>query len=287
MLLNDAIKSYVRYMEMIDRSEETIRGYEKELRGFNNFLNVKHNCPVYIGDVSLEDMEDFLLQQKEKGRASSSRSRSLYILRSFYNYCCKKDICTKNLATHLEPVKVTQKERDYITEEELKELAETITQPVVRTVVQAMYYAGGRISEIINLQLEDVDLNDKVLHIIEGKGKKSRKVPISDKLCDILAHYLKHIRPQGISSDRFFAIERTGKVSATYINRCIQEAVCELGWDKEISAHILRHSFGTNLLEKGADVVSIQKLLGHASLRTTSRYLHRDMKKLNQAVNLL
>ena len=101
----------------------------------------------------------------------------------------------------------------------------------------------------------------------------------------ILTHYLKHIRDA--HSDRFFALARTGKVSSSYINYCIHDAVEKLGWEKDISAHVLRHSFGSNLLEKGASVVSIQKLLGHSSLRVTSRYLHQDTDKLTEAVNLL
>lgn len=103
-----------------------------------------------------------------------------------------------------------------------------------------------------------------MLHIIEGKGKKDRDVPINEKLHSILTHYLTHIRES--KSNRFFAIESIGKVSSTYINRLIHVAADKLGWDKDISAHVLRHSFGTNLLEKGASVVSIQKLLGHANL---------------------
>jgi len=285
MLLNQAIKSFAKHMELIDRSQETIRGYTMELKNFNNFLTVKHNCPVYVEDIKLQDIEDYLLHEKERGIASASRSRSLYILRSFYNYCCKKDICTKNLANLLEPVKVKQKERTYITEEEFEDLVKAITHPVVRTVVQTMFYTGGRMSEIINLKMEDVDLENKVLHIIEGKGKKDRDVPINNKLHGILTHYLKHIREA--DSDRFFAIARTGKVSSSYINRCIHDAAHKLGWEKNISAHVLRHSFGTNLLEKGASVVSIQKLLGHASLAVTTRYLHQDTNKLSETVNLL
>jgi len=285
MLLNQAIKSFTKHMELIERSKETIRGYSLELKSFSHFVTVKHNCPVYVEDIVLQDIEDYLLHEKNRGIASASRSRSLYILKSFYNYCCKKDICVKNLANLLEPVKVKQKERAYITEEEFDDLVNAIHHRLLRTIVQTMFYTGGRMSEIINLKLEDVDLNNRVLHIIEGKGKKDRDVPICNKLHIILTHYLENIRKA--DSDRFFAFARTGKVSSSAINRCIHEAVAELGWDKDISAHILRHSFGTNLLEKGASVVSIQKLLGHSNLAVTSRYLHQDINKLSDTVNLL
>lgn len=285
MLLNQGIFDFVRYMKLIDRSKQTIIGYKKELMYFNNFLSVKHNCPMYIKDIGLEDMEDYLLDQKQKGIASASRNRSVYILRSFYNYCIKRDIINKNIASLLEPVKIKQKERDFLTENEFRALTNAIKQPIIKTVVQAMFYTGGRISEIINLKIQDVDLKNKTIHIIRGKGGKNRDIPINKKLCNILQNYIENIRKA--NSDNFFALERTGRVSPSYINRLIKEAVDEIGLKKNVSAHVLRHSFGTNLLEKGASVVSIQKLLGHASLAVTTKYLHQDMNKLSDAVNLL
>ncbi len=272
-------------MKLIDRSKETIIGYEKELRYFDDFLSVKHNCPMYVGDIVLEDIEDYLLDQKKRGISTASRNRAVYILRSFYNYCVKKDIVDKNIAALVEPVKIKQKERDFLTEDEFEALAAAIKQPVIKAVVDTMFYTGGRVTEIIELELEDVDLDNRVIHIIEGKGGKDRDIPISDKLYDILENYLDNIRYS--DSNRFFALEKTGKVSNSYINRLLKEAADEIGLEKEVSAHVLRHSFGTNLLEKGASVVSIQKLLGHASLSVTTRYLHQDMSKLSDAVNLL
>lgn len=287
MLYNQAVKSFTENMKLIDRSPATIRGYRKELEYFNNFLTEKHNCLVYMDDITLEDIEDYLMDKKEKGHKSASRSRALYILRSFYNYCCKKDICTKNLPSLIEPIKVKQKEREYITEEEFEELAKAMDKPVMRTVAQTMFYTGGRVSEILDLELEDVDLENRIVHIIGGKGDKDRDIPINDKLYIILKNYIENIRETEVPSNRFFVNLTTGKVSASYLNRCIYQAAHELGWEKEISSHVLRHSFGSNLLEKGASVVSIQKLLGHTSLAVTSRYLHQDMKTLSDAVNLL
>lgn len=285
MLLNQASEDFIRYLELIDRSKQTIVGYEKELRYMSNFLNVKHNCPVYVEDITLQDLEDYLTDQKKRGIASASRNRSGYIMKSFFNYCVKKDLVEKNIAALLEPVKVKQKERDYVTEEEFEQIVRAIKNPVIKTVVQTMFYTGGRISEMIHLTLEDVDMENRIIHIINGKGGKDRNIPIGDKLFIILKRYLEEIRYS--DSDRFFAIERTGKISSSYINRAIKEATYEIGLEKDVSAHVLRHSFGTNLLEKGASVVSIQKLLGHASLSVTTRYLHQDMSKLNDTVNLL
>lgn len=289
MLYKQAVEEFKRYMKLTDKSPETIGGYGKELRYIGEFITVKHNCPIYMEDISLEDIEGYMLYQKEKGLASSSRSRAIYILRSFYNFCIKRGICDKNLPAILEPIKVKEKEREFITELEFEELAAAINKPVISTVVKTMFYTGGRVSEILNLKLEDVDLEGRIIYIIEGKGNKDRNIPINDKLYDILVNYIGNIREldDGIESDKFFANQSTGMVSKGYVNKCIKNATDDLGWEKKISSHILRHSFGTNLLKKGASLVSIQKLLGHTNLSVTSRYLHQDMKALSDAVNLL
>ena len=287
MLLTQAIKSFKDYITMIDRSKSTITCYIQELGKFDEYLQTKHNGLVYLEDIILQDLEDFMIYEKERGRSSASRSSSLYILRSFYNYACKKELCGKNLAVLLEPIKVQQKERDYLTEDEFEELVRAISQPVVRTVVQTMLYTGGRITEMVRLELKDVDLRNNMLHIVNGKGKKDRDIPISLKLHRILVHYLKHIRQPEKKTGRFFTTATTGQVSNNYINECIRNAVIKLGWEKDVSAHVLRHSFSSNLLAKGASVVSIQKLLGHSSLAVTTRYLHQDKSKLYDAVNLL
>ncbi len=287
MLYTQAIQKFLGYLEVTNKSRETIRGYKKELKYMNNFLINKYNCPVYLEDINLEDIEGYLLYKKEKNMADSNRNRALYILRSFYNYCCKKELVNKNIPGMIESIKVRENEREFISEEEFEELVNAISQPVVKTVAQTMFYTGGRISEILNLKIEDVNLNTRIIRIIKGKGNKDRVIPVNDKLFIILENYIKNIRHTEVKTDKFFANKTTGMVSVSYVNRCIQNAAKALGWEKHISSHILRHSFSTNLLLRGATLVTIQKLLGHASLTITSRYLHQDMNSLSEAVNLL
>lgn len=154
-------------------------------------------------------------------------------------------------------------------------------------MVQTMFFTGGRVAEMTRLKLNEVDLKKNMLHIIGGKGNKDRDIPISLRLNKILTHYLKRIRKPEVQTDRFFTTMTTGGISANYINGCIRNAVVKLGWKKDVSAHVLRHSFSSNLLAKGASVVNIQKLLGHSSLAVTTRYLHQDKDTLHEAVNLL
>lgn len=287
MLYEKAVEDFIGYLRVTDKSKQTIIGYEKELGYLNTFLTSKYNCPIYMEDIILEDIEAYLLYKKEKSLANSTRNRAMYIIRSFYKYCCKKDISDKNLANMIEPVKVKEKERTFITNEEFEELLGVIHQPVIRTIVQTMFYTGGRISEILNLKINDIDFENRIIHIIEGKGNQDRDIPIGNTLYSILENYIQNIREVDIETDNFFANKTTGMVSGSYVNRCIQKATKELGWKKQISSHILRHSFSTNLLIKGASLVTIQKLLGHTNLTVTSRYLHQDMESLSKAINLL
>lgn len=281
-----AVEGFIRYLESIDRSIETINGYRKELGYFGRFLEEKYSFEKDIENVSIEDLEDYMYFLKKSGKMSATRSRVVYILRSFYNYLYKRGYCFKNLAIFLEAVKVKQSERTFISEKELTVLVGSIDQPIVKVAVQTIFYTGLRISETVNLTVDDVNLDKRIIYIVGGKGNKDRVVPICNKLYNILIDYVDNIRPI-VESDRFFCTKKTGKLSPQYINVLLHKATKSLGWEKNISAHILRHSFASNLILQNAPLPAVQKLLGHSDLRVTSRYIHQDLKQLEDAVNLL
>lgn len=285
-MLEETIKDYLKYLILLDRSKETIIGYSKELKYFSNFINSKKQKKVRLNDIGLKDLEEYLYYLKQKGNKSSSRSRSLYILRSFYNYACKKDICDKNLAILIEPIKVKQQERTYIDKEELKQLVDNINHEIIRTVIVTIYYTGLRISEVTSLTMKDVDIKIGIINVVSGKGNKDRVIPISNSLDILLRNYIENIRPK-VTTDNFFCTKKTGGISNQYINRELHKATEKLGWDKVISAHILRHSFASNLISNNASLSCVQKLLGHSDLRVTSRYIHQSIRELEDTVNLL
>lgn len=285
-MLEETIKEFIRYLTLIDRAEETIVGYSKELKYFTDFIDSKHKICIKFKNLELSDLEEYLYYLKEKGNMSSSRSRSLYILRSLYNYAYKKDLCNKNLAILIEPIKVKQKERTYIDKCEFNELVNNIDHSIIKVVIETIYYTGLRISEVINLKLEDVVLDRRIICVISGKGDKDRVIPISMKLNKLLENYIKNIRPE-VTTNNFFCTKRTGAISSQYINRSLHIATSELGWDKVITAHIIRHSFASNLISNRASLSCVQKLLGHSDLRVTSRYIHQSIKELENTVNLL
>lgn len=285
-MLEHNIKEFIKYVILLDRSKETITGYSKELKYFINFIYLRKGEDIVLSNIQLKDLEEYLYYLKQKGNESSSRSRSLYILRSFYNYACKKGLCEKNIAILIEPIKVKQKERTYMNKEEFEELVENINQKIIKTIIETIYYTCLRISEVINLKNKDVDLKSGIINVKSGKGDKDRVIPISDKLNSILINYVDSIRPS-IATDNFFCTQKTGTISSQYVNRILHKTTDKLGWDKVITAHILRHSFASNLINNKASLSCVQKLLGHSDLRVTSRYIHQSIREIEDAVNLL
>lgn len=287
MLLHEAIEKYKQYLITMDKSTETIKGYMSDLYSFEFFLEKKHNCPLYIDEIQTVDIEDYLYWLKdERALQPASRSRNLYTLRSFWKYIHNKELCPRNIAMSLEPIRLQKKERVYLSADESEEFIEAIDHRLIRIVAKTLYYTGMRISECLNLKVTDVDIENQVIHVINGKGKKDRNIPINKNLLLIFKDYLFNIRPK-IDSDNFFATKKTGSLSAAYVNRIFQDTAKKLGLQKHVTAHILRHSFASNLIKNGVNLVHVQKLLGHSNLKVTSIYTHANMDDLSQAINVL
>lgn len=283
----EATEQFINHLLASERSQQTISGYGKDLRMFNQFLTQKYNCQPYLDEITSVDIENYLVWLKEvRNNAPASRSRHFHTLRSFYAYVYRKEWVQRDVSLSVEGVKVPQKERTFLSEIEIKQLLKAIDHPLIRLVVETMYRTGLRISECLNLTMETVDMDNKVIHVVAGKGNKDRLVPISSTLLPILQRYVREERVI-TSSPYFFATKKTGKVSPAYVNHHIHKATKELGWKKHISAHILRHSFASQLVKKDVNLVQIQKLLGHSSLKVTSVYTHSNLEQLSEAVNEL
>ncbi len=286
MLFRQLIEHYRKYLITIDRSNETVRGYTVELSCLNRFLEEKYNGMIYFDELTIEDYEDYLLYLKNKGFASASRRRMIYIIRSLYNFCVKKDILVCNLGIKLDAICSTQKERDYLTNEEFDELIEVIENPLIRLTVITLFYTGLRIKECLNLKIEDIDFKNLTIHVKNTKSKKDRKIPLHQNLVVLLKDYLNNWY-EGGDSEYIFATKKTGRLSPGYVNWGLHRATKTLGWKRHITCHNLRHSFASNLVKRKIDLVKIQKLLGHSSLKVTGIYTHVDDSELHDAVNCI
>lgn len=285
MLLIEGIGLFIEDLWMKNRSKETIIGYSRSLRDFASFIELHYNSAIYLGEISLFDLELYLKYQSKRGVQAVSINRNIYILRSFYNYLERQGLVFKNIFKLLEPISYRQKERVGLNKKELDALIDNIDHEIIKVVAITLANTGLRISELVNLKLGDVDLRKGIIYVIKGKGSKDRKIPINKKLKKVLRDYKNNIRDS--DTDNFFATKKSGSISPQYVNKILKEASRDLGWEDLVTAHILRHSFASNLIREGVSVAVLQKLLGHADLRVTSRYIHQDMKDLKKAVEQL
>ncbi|OXS25272.1 MAG: hypothetical protein BI182_05950 [Acetobacterium sp. MES1] len=192
----------------------------------------------------------------------------------------------RDVTLNLEAIQFQQKERVYLSQEEMTQLIAAIDHDIVRYAVIVMVNTGLRVSELCHLLMTDVDLKNRVIRVRQGKGNKDRSIPISDRLLIELHTYLEKYRPL-METTRFFATSKTGTLSRQTINHELENTTRKLGWDKHVTAHILRHSFATALVQNNAPLPAVQKLMGHSDLRVTSLYIHQNMAQLQQAVNLI
>ena len=286
MLLIQLIECYKKYIISIDKAPETIKGYTIELNLLNRYLSEKYNGLIYLEDVNIQDLEEYLSFMKDKGYAPASRSRTIYIIRAFYNFCYKKEYIIKNIAVNLESVPVPEKERVYLSAEEMKYLISGIKSPIMKLVVNTLYFTGMRISECLNLLLKDVDLKEGIITVRNTKNKQDRQIPIHKELMDFFSNYIENWR-DGASNPYFFCLNSTCRISPDHVNRVLHKTTQSLNMNKYVTCHIIRHSFASCLVARNINIVNIQKLLGHKDLSTTSIYTHTNIDELKKAVNAI
>ena len=285
MLLSTAIDKFEQYIKGREYSDSTIRGYLGQMNVFRCWIEEVRNGPVYLDEIKLSDLEDFLHEQKKQGQESSSRSRTGYIFKSFFKFVDKRDL-GENQAKALEPVQPRKKERTYLTEEEMHKVIEKIEKPLIKSVTVFLFRTGCRIGEATSLKLDDLDMDNGIVLIREGKGRKDRKLAMSSVLKEELESYLNNVRPN-VKSDFVFATERSGSLSRVYYNSCLKDAVDRAGIDKQITAHCIRHTTAALLVRKGKDLATVQRILGHENLKTTSIYVHSDMSQVRDALEAI
>lgn len=277
---------FKEYMEKKQRRPETIRGYLVDLKQFRELLIGSSNTPVFISQISEVAIEQYIEDLRRKGITAKSINRKINSISSFCNFAVKQRWLSHNPANEVERQKTLTKERDFLKVDEVQKIINHLTSPIIKYVVILMSNTGLRVNEAISLKLEDVDLVERVVHVINGKGGKDRDVPISEALATELEFYLENIRPD-VFSLYFFATQRTGRISQQYINRVLKETAKELGINKTVTSHVLRHTFASQLVKTDTHVSIIQRLLGHADVRTTSIYMHADQSDLQAAVNTI
>ncbi|WP_455683374.1 site-specific tyrosine recombinase XerD [Thomasclavelia sp.] len=287
MVIIEAINEYRQYL-IVEKglSKNTIIAYISDLKKFFIYLNDNFQINQ-IDDLSKEHIRLYL---KELGKTNTSTSvaRKLVSLRMFFNFLSKEKVIDVNIISSFDLPKVDKKLPVVLSVTEMQEILETIKisdhiSCRNRCMLELMYASGLRVSELINLNVSSVNLYMGYIKVI-GKGDKERIVPIGEIAKRILDIYLNQYRYKFIKkeSSLLFFNNHGNKLSREEFYIILKQIIEQTSIKKKVSPHTIRHSFATHLLENGADLRSIQELLGHSDISTTTIYTHISNQKIKK-----
>lgn len=278
----DEFLSYLRHER--NASPHTISSYGRDLGQLEAYLVEKKADWRSAGNVVLRG---FLGSLYEKKRKKSTIGRKLAAMRSFYDYCLKRNWIDKNPAKVLARPRQDKSVPGFLSEDEMAAFLDlpSSDRPLDlrdRAALELLYASGIRVGELVSVDLEDLGLGERLVRV-KGKGKKERLVPFGKKAEASLRDYFR-VRPD-ILKDRpdqnaFFLNYKGERLTSRSVERIVGKYIRRTAVKRKISPHSLRHSFASHLLSRGADLRAIQELLGHASLATTQKYTHLDLKQL-------
>lgn len=279
-------------------SKHTQLAYRSDLVLFNAYYLKLDKREYNLSEIDSLHIKEYLADLRdEQGFLPKSLARVMSSLRQFFNWATDHGFIPASPMEGIRNPKIPQKLPIYVVGEEIKRLAEIPVSPddplACRdyTILMTFLYTGMRLSELQQLDLGDVDFNQGIIKIRHGKGDKERLVPIHRKLGILLQEYLNATRPQfdqqAEEGDAWWFMRGGKRMSGRSIGYAIEKIMKQMGLPEHFTPHKLRHSFATQLLHEGADLIEIKTLLGHESLTTTSLYTHTNVHRLHKAVNKL
>ncbi len=280
---------YLDYL-FIERgmAQNTLESYSRDLHRYLAFVQTNRKISD-IDNVTPEIVVDYLTKLREEGLAANSMNRALAALRGFYKYLLREKVIAQNPLAHIELAKVWMKLPETISKEEMKTI---LAQPGNRNnaairntaMLELLYATGIRVSELINLTMNSINWQVGFL-IVMGKGSKERIVPIGRIAYDCVRRYVDEIRPkfmQKKSTDVLFLSRFGKKFTRQGFWKIVVACARQAGLQKKVYPHTFRHSFASHLLEGGADLRTVQVMLGHSDIATTQIYTHITRERLKE-----
>ncbi len=271
------IGKFLTYLEIEkNASSHTILNYHIDLRAFRDFLQ-----GTAIEEVDAITARRFLGHLKQKGYAKRTIARKLASLRSFFKFLSREGYLKSNPLAVTSSPKLDKRLPIFLDINEVTRLIESPTDTDLlglrdKAVLEALYSTGIRVSELVNLNVEHVDFIGGVIKVY-GKGKKERIAPIGDRALRAIRDYLAK---RQVKSKAVFLSKKGRRLKDGDVRRLVDKYIHKLSLKENISPHTLRHSFATHLLDKGADLRSVQELLGHMNLSSTQIYTHVTTERL-------
>ncbi len=294
---NEAILDFIRYLTNIKGySENTIESYKNDLEEFSSFLATEKMARDMLHVRNERTAQNYVSYLSKKGLSSSSIHRKISSLSSFYGYLVKEELFKENYFLSLELPKEPKRLPKIIKEDEIKMLFEVCdlnNKLGYRNycILGCLYGCGLRVSELCSMQIKDIDFIERTIHI-HGKGMKDRMVIMYEDLAQSLKHYISTFRLELLYNSRqmdertVFLNKNGTPLSRVGVRKILEHLVTLCGETYNISPHMLRHSFATALLNNGADMRSVQELLGHESLSTTQVYTHLSFEKIKESYKI-
>lgn len=287
--ITDIVKSYTRYLKLErNYSPNTLAAYQNDLSWLLSFCEQQEMNPL---DIQLEDLQHFAVQLHEHQIGPTSQARILSGIRSFYKYLLLSGEIEQDPTELLESPHLGERLPEVLSTDEIDQIQKSIdlSKPEGqrnKTIIEVLFSCGLRVSELVNLKLSNLYLEEGFVRIM-GKGSKERLVPISSKAIRELKYWFvdRNLMKIQQGEEDYVFLNRRGKhLTRTMILIMLKRQAVAAGITKTISPHTLRHSFATELLKGGADLRAIQAMLGHESIGTTELYMHIDTTTLREEI---
>ena len=282
-----ALGAYLDHLK-VERglSSNTLEAYERDLRKLAAFAEGKG---ASVLDLVQADLADFVGSLRDLGLSPRSQARHVHSVRGFYRFAVREGLAPRDPMENLRPPRAFQALPRYLTVDQVETLlrAPDVRSPVGlrdRAILEVMYATGLRASELTGLETASVDMELGVVRVL-GKGRKERLVPLGREARRWVKRYLEEVR-EGLALGRspvvLFVSQRGGRLSRTGLWGIVRRHAVAAGVEKTLTPHVLRHSFASHLLERGADLRALQAMLGHADISTTQIYTHITRERLRQ-----
>ncbi len=282
------IDKFLEYIAVEKRySEHTLISYKKDLEDFLLFVSDTEGTRD-LTKVDKKVIRNFLVHLTENHFQKRSINRKLSSLRSFYLFLLKIGEIEVSPLESVSSLKFYAEKQIPMSEEEMAELSEILDEDtehfLEKAIIETLYQTGMRKAELCNLFFENVDFSSNEIKI-KGKGNKERIVPISSVLAEILYKFTEIRKPLPESEIYFFVRENGKKLSEKFVYSLVNSYLSMVTFKKKKSPHILRHSFATHVLNNGAEISKVKKLLGHSSLASTQVYTNGNIEQLKKVFN--
>lgn len=284
------IDKYLEYLKVVKKySIKTINSYRDDLIEYNEFLG---NNFKNILNIDRQVVDKYLKYLYERKLNKNSICRKLSSVRGLYNYLVREEQITENYFNNVSNPKKEQYLPKFLSESEKNKIFNVCNDntPIEqrdKLIIELLYATGLRVSELVNIKLEDIDKKEQIIKVL-GKGSKERIVIYNNHTKRALEDYLSDgYHEFNKKNSGYLIINKNGdKLSDRYVRNIINKLVQKAGLNIKISPHTIRHTFATDMLEEGADLVTVKELLGHESLNTTSIYTHITNEQIKKTYNM-